>query len=270
MQTLRLGDAELKYDVVGSGEPLLLIHGAFIADAFYSLMAEPRISGRYRVIHYHRRGYAESSRAPVPFPIRDQAADAQALLRHLGISRAHVAGHSLGGVIAIQLALDAPDVIASLALLEPGLVFLVPSAPMFRELMAGLRATYRDGDRVGALEAFLSEVVGPGYREVIREFLPQGAFDLAVADAQTFFDVELEAMKEWRFTAEDAARIRQPVCSVLGAESGAISLEVQSLLRRWIPQTEELVVPQARHALQLMNPKAVAEGMASFLERHRP
>jgi pimeloyl-ACP methyl ester carboxylesterase len=108
MQRVNLNGVDLEFDVQGSGEPLLLIHGSILADAFVPLLNEPRIANHYRVISYHRRGFAGSSRASIPFTIAQQAADGRALLQHLGIPRAHVAGHSYGAAIAIQWALDAP------------------------------------------------------------------------------------------------------------------------------------------------------------------
>jgi pimeloyl-ACP methyl ester carboxylesterase len=102
MQRISLNGVELEYDVQGSGEPLLLIHGSILADGFFPLLTEPRLANHYRVISYHRRGFAGSSRASAPFMIAQQAADGRALLQHLGIPRAHVAGHSYGAAIAIQ------------------------------------------------------------------------------------------------------------------------------------------------------------------------
>jgi pimeloyl-ACP methyl ester carboxylesterase len=269
MQAARLDGVELKYRVVGSGEPVLLIHGGFIADTFVPLLAEPRLVDSYRLITYHRRGYGDSSRAAAPFTIKQQADDARALLRHLGISRAHVAGHSYGGVIAIQLSLDAPDLVASLALLEPALVALVPSAPMFMRLLDSVQAMHQCGDRVGATDAFLTQVMGPAYRPLLDEALPSGAFEQAVVDSDTCIGVELEALQRWRFSAEDATRIQQPALSVIGGESGPVFDEIHSLLKKWIPRLEELTVPHANHALQYMNPGAVADGLRGFFDGHR-
>jgi pimeloyl-ACP methyl ester carboxylesterase len=103
---------------------------------------------------------------------------------------------------------------------------------------------------------FLTAVVGANYRQIIEQFFPPGALELAVTDLDTFFQVELPALQQWRVTAEDAARIQQPVLSVVGTENVPI------------PQAEELVVPQAIHALQYMNPRAVADGLARFLASH--
>ena len=197
-----------------------------------------------------------------------QAADARALLEHLGISRAHVAGHSYGGAIAIQLTLDAPDLVASLALLEPALASALTPSPEFQETIASASSKYQAGDRAGAVDAFLASVLQPEYRPLLEKNLP-GAFDQAVADSDTAFRVELEALMKWSFTAEDAARIRQPVLSVIGEESGPMFDDGHKVIQQWIPHTEELRVPQANHALQFMNPRAVAQGLADFLDgRH--
>src|SRR5262250_1465698 len=178
MQRVNLNGVDLEYDVQGSGEPLLLIHGSILADAFFPLLAEPRIANNYRVISYHRRGFAGSARARDPFTIGQQAADSRALLRHLGIPRAHIAGHSYGAAIALQWACDAPAEVQSLALLEPPLFAAVPSGSSFWDGVASVRqAMYERGDKAGATDAFLTAMLGAEYRHVIARCLPPGAFD---------------------------------------------------------------------------------------------
>lgn len=258
----------IEYEVRGVGEPLLLIHGSILADGFFPLLNEPAIASTYRVISYHRRGFAGSDRAQLPFLIPQQAADCRALLAHLGIPRAHVAGHSYGAVTTLQLALDAPEIVQSLALLEPPLLDAIPSGPTFAAGIEPLVSMYAQGDKVGALDGFLTAVVGPAYREVMDRFLPPGAFDLAIADLDTFFQVELPALQAWRFIRADAQRIHQPVVSVLGSETAPIFRETHELLQQWLPQSEELVIPQATHGLQQMNPSAVADGLARFFAKH--
>jgi pimeloyl-ACP methyl ester carboxylesterase len=119
MQRVHLDGVDLEYDAQGSGDPLVLIHGSILADGFFPLLAEPRLASNHRMISYHRRGFAGSSRAQDPFTIAQQVTDGRALLRHLGVERAHIAGHSYGGAIALQWALDAPPEVHSLALFEP-------------------------------------------------------------------------------------------------------------------------------------------------------
>lgn len=268
MLRVQLNSAELEYDEAGAGEPLLAIHGGFIANTFHPLLSETRLTANHRVISYNRRGFGGSSRAATPFPVAEQAGDARALLEHLGIRRTHVAGHSYGGVIGLQLALDAPELVASLALLEPALISQVPAGDAFMEMVAPLGAMFERGECEDALDGFMKEVMGPTYRELFAKYLPAGAFELAVKDAGTTFGVDLGAWAEWSFTAEEAARIRQPVLSVIGEESATAFQEIHSLVREWMPHAEELVIPRATHALQFMNPSAVADGLSRFLDHH--
>src|SRR5206468_1379005 len=96
------------------------IHGPHMGDTYRPLMAEPALKD-YRFIGYHRRGYAGSGRPDGPLSVSEHAADCLALLRKLDAAPGHVVGHSSGAVIGIQLALDAPDAVRSLTLLEPAL-----------------------------------------------------------------------------------------------------------------------------------------------------
>jgi pimeloyl-ACP methyl ester carboxylesterase len=269
LKRLSIDGAELEYEVVGAGEPVVLIHGALIAEAYAPLCAEPALTAHYRLVRYHRRGYAGSSRVSAPFSIAQQAADCRALLRGLGIERAHVVGHSSGGVIALQLALDAPEVVHSLVLLEPALLD-VPSGPLFAEAIGPALQMYQAGNKEGALDGFLRVAIGPAYRSFLDELIP-GGYAQALADAATFFAVELPSIGEWRFTQEDARRISQPVLAVFGSESVKDWVgwpEVQARLLEWMPQAEPYVLAGSNHALEEMDPRGVAEAMSAFLARH--
>ena len=138
-------------------------------------------------------------------------------MEHLDIERAHIVGHSSGANVALQLALDAPDTVQSLALLEPALMS-VPSAATSRVFVGTAVSRYRAGDKAGAVDTFLQGVCGPGYRGVLDRRLPDG-FAQYVADAAMFFEHELPALQQWSFTREDASRITQPVLAVIGAKS---------------------------------------------------
>lgn len=280
MQRTQVNGVDLEYEVHGSGEPVLLLHGGLLADENAPLAREPALTDQFRVINYHRRGFAGSEHPPGQAKIEDQVADARALLDELGVERTHVVGHSLGGVIGVQLALDDPKLVHSLVLLEPALMGAIAksmaapeeaakSQQEFRDGMARVNEIFATGDRRGALTAFLETRAGGAFREVLDWLTRTGEFDQAVRDADTFLQVEMPAAYAWSFTPEDARRISQPVLSVLGVQSPERAQRVHEILKRWVPQTEELKLDQAEHALPLMDPPGIAKTIAGWLAQHR-
>lgn len=268
MERAKVNGVELEYEVKGSGEAVLLI-SPVVAGAFVPFLSAPALVDRYRLIRYHKRGWGGSTHTAPPVRIADHAADAAALLEDLGISRAHVAGHSSGGSVALQLAFERPDLVQTLALLEPSL-FSVPSAQTLLERAAPSLEAYRGGDHEGAVAGFLSLVSGldrETCRGMIDEHVP-GGIARAISDADTFFGVELPAVGAWEFGPEQAAVITQPVLSVLGTETERLWVEVADLLRSWFPQVEELAVDGVGHLLQMQRAEPVARGLAEFLGRH--
>jgi pimeloyl-ACP methyl ester carboxylesterase len=269
MDRAALEDVELEYEVRGAGEPVVLIHPGHFADWFTLLLDEPVLRDHYRVLWYHRVGCVGSSHIAGSVSLAQHAAHCRWLMRYVGIERAHVVGHSSSGNVALQLALDAPNVVHSLAILEPAL-YAVPSAQTSRAFVGAAVQLYRAGDKSGAVDTFLRGVCGPGYRAVLDQALPR-AFDQHVADADTFFGQELPALQQWSFTREDARRITQPVLAVLGAKSQELDriwVERQELLLSWLPNATPFVLPDATHLLQVQNPRGMAEGLAAFFARH--
>jgi len=257
----------LEYEEHGSGDPVVFIHGAHMGDTYQPLLAEPALKD-YKFIGYHRRGYAGSSQPQRALSVSDHAADCLGLLRTLTAVPAHVVGHSSGGAIALQLALDAPEAVLSLVVLEPALLD-VPSGAALFELLGPSAQIHEAGDKAGAVDSFLRAVCGKDYRRVVETQLP-GALDRAAADADAFFTGEFPAVGGWAFSREDAARIKQPVLSVMGANTDvAIGLptysEIHARVLEWFPNAKPFVLPRAAHLLQVENPHDMAEGLAAFL-----
>src|SRR5688572_10442688 len=269
MDCARLDAVELEYQVVGSGEAVLLIPPGPLADGFLPFLSEGALAEHYRLIQYHRRGQAGSSEATPPVSYAEQAADAAGLLSHLGVSRAHVVGHSTGANIALQLALDRPEVVQTLALLEPWLT-ASPSAPAFFDQAGPPMEAYASGEKETAMAGFISLASGLEWetsRAVIDDYVP-GSVAQAIKDADTFCGVDLPALSAWEFGSEDAAAVSQPVLSVLGADTGLLFVEGAALLRSWLPNVEDLTVDGAGHLLQIQHPQPVALGIAEFFRRH--
>jgi 3-oxoadipate enol-lactonase len=268
MQSAAVNKIELEYDLVGSGEPVLLI-SPMLADGFLPLTAELSLAERHQLIRYHKRGWVGSTHATGSVSVSDHADDAIALLDHLGIACAHVVGHSSGAAVAAQLALDEPERVATLVLLELSLLS-VPSGEAFLEAAAPVFDAYASGDHEGAVAMMLSAVSGldwPTCRALLDERIP-GAVAQAIKDADTMFGVELPALTQWTFGSEHAAAIHQPVLSVLGSDTAPLWIEVAEFLRNSVPDVEERTIDGVGHLLHIQRPEPVAEVVADFLRRH--
>ncbi|MFN2614016.1 MAG: alpha/beta fold hydrolase [Actinomycetota bacterium] len=106
--------ARISYEVVGEGEPLLLIMG-WAAEARMWMMQTPVFSHRYRVITFDNRGVGGST-TDGEFDLQAMARDARAVLDATGTDRAHILGISMGGAIAQHLVLEAPERVRTLTL----------------------------------------------------------------------------------------------------------------------------------------------------------
>jgi len=235
----------------------VFIHGGLGADWFADLVRRPALR-EYQLIRYHRSGYAGSDRVDGPLSIAQQAEHCRALLQRLGIAAAHVVGHSSGASIALQLAIDHPRCVRSLALLETALL-TVPSGPFAGQALQ----QYGAGDPATAVDTWLRGVAGPGYRTVLDRVLP-GAFDQAIADASTFFGQELPAVRAWT----PKSTVEHPVLLVLGEHSNRVSpvyAERHEILLSRLPNAQPFVLPGATHLLHIQNPDALAERLRQFL-----
>jgi pimeloyl-ACP methyl ester carboxylesterase len=267
MKTVDVNDVTLEYELIGQGQPLLLIHGSNIATGLSPLAAA--LAGQapsLQLVRYHRRGMAGSTGGQGPISVEQQAADAVGLLDALGIPSAHVLGYSYGGVVALELALAAPARMQSLVLLEPVLTE-VPSAHEFNSAMEPIMSRYATGDMAGALTTTFSSLGGTGWRDLIATAGPD-ALAQAILDSEIFYRAEWPSLKTWTFDAQRASAVRAPVLSVLGTASGPFFAEGRQLLHQRFPQCTDVDIPDVNHLLYLQAPGRIADAVADFLGHH--
>ncbi len=125
------GEATIRVRHGGSGQPLLLLHGIPETHLMWHKIA-PRLAQDFAVVVTDLRGYGESSKPPstsdhVPYTKRAMARDQVAVMRHLGHDRFAVAGHDRGARVAYRMALDHPERVQKLAVLD-----IVPTGEAFR------------------------------------------------------------------------------------------------------------------------------------------
>ncbi len=260
LQRATVNGGELEYELIGTGEPVLMIHGTGIADTFALTAKDSALAG-YQVIRLHRRGFAGSSRTPVLFSIKDHAADAAALLEALGIEKAHIVGHSFGASVTLQLVVDRPDLVHSVVIMDPP-IFALDSPPA-----SFIRMTndYLAGKGLDAMSEFSGISYGQDWRTLALRVNPDGP-EQVMNDTDTVFQTEVQGMMNWGFGEEAAATIKQPVIYITGDNGYSTSLPQ---LQSWIGHPLDVaVIPRATHALLMQEPQAVAEAIAPFLKRH--
>jgi len=269
---LSLSDAEIEYSVQGHGEPILLVHAGGFADWFRPMAASHTLSG-FTVILVRRAGYGENS-PKRSLSLKDHARHLAALAADASVQSLHLVGHSSGGLIALQLASDHPELVHSLTLIEPAPCGPL-QAPAFAELaerfVGPAMAQFAAGNGEGAFDSFMRGVCGDAYREVIERRLGRPGFEQALRESTFFFRDEVPACMQWQFAPDDASRIRQPVLILEGAEGrkqGPFSEQVTELAVRLLPHAEVALIEGTNHMMPLQAPDAVGNAISSFVRRH--
>lgn len=174
MPKVRVNDIQIYYETRGEGEPLVVIVGLGTDISEWENIIAP-LSRHYHVIACDNRGAGRTDKPNIPYSIAMMAADTAGLLRALGIARSNVLGVSLGGRIALELALTHPEQVDRLMLVSTsarvaqrpwwfGLMSLLSTAPILRGKYPQPRYAFRRQRAASSnfdVTARLSEIAAP-------------------------------------------------------------------------------------------------------------
>lgn len=199
----------------GEGAPVLLIHGHTLDLRVWDGVVGPLHGSGLRTIRYDLRGHGRSELPPRGFHWIDHAADAAAVLDAAGVDRAVVAGYSIGGGIALELALTTAGRVSRLVLLSP----VLPDRPYEPEFFASLREVARairsDGVRSAMLGPWLSSPLWRGSldRAEVRDKLVEMVAEFPGAD---YLAAERDRVeREWT-VPDRLAEIAAPTLVLVG------------------------------------------------------
>jgi pimeloyl-ACP methyl ester carboxylesterase len=119
MPTTRANGIDIHYEAMGAGEPLLLLHGLGSRAEDWELQL-PAFAPHFRVIAPDLRGHGRTTKPPGPYTVPLMTADVLGLMDALGVAAAHLVGLSMGGMIAFQMAVDRPERVLSLVIVNSG------------------------------------------------------------------------------------------------------------------------------------------------------
>ncbi|MBK8175670.1 MAG: alpha/beta hydrolase [Rhodospirillales bacterium] len=274
----KVNNADLRYTVLGEGEPVFCIHGTSIADSLITpLRFYPPLFEDYQLITYYRAGYNGSTLEKSALSIEEGAEHVKQMLDHLGIAKAHILAFSFGGVIAFQFLLSYPERAHSAILLEPYLPREEPAAVQANiDAYNQAMVFYNAGEKLRAAQRYMELVCGPSFLGSVDMTNPLDVWQRVEACVDTTFNVDFAAINNWGFRMSQADSMvsrkpQMPILAAMGLDSEAAMpgfRETQRFLMSWLPQAERCAIMNATHGMQSMNPLAVGEGIYAFLKRH--
>ncbi len=252
----------LEYNPKGT-PPILLLHGLGATGASWEFQIQPLVEAGFHVIAPDIRGFGNSSYPGGRVRVSNLSADMVSLLQSLQVGPAHVVGLSMGGAIALQLALDAPNHVKSLVLVSTFASLRPKNYRLwlyyaFRFLLVHTLGLPTQA-RLVARRIFPHEHQNLFREEFIQQISqadPKGY--RAVMRALVFFDV-----------TERLAEINIPTLVVSGEEDTTIALTTQQHLSHWIPNAHHVIIPKGGHAITVEQPEVFNETMISFLQKLR-
>jgi pimeloyl-ACP methyl ester carboxylesterase len=243
--------------------PVVLIHGHSADLRLWEPQAPALLGAGWRVVRYDVRGHGRTSAPATGYDWEHYLADLRSLLDNLRVERAHLAGISMGGAIALQLALEEPGRVASLALLDsalPGFAY----SPQFEDDIDRLRQAMRvEGPRAALERHWLTHPIFEGVRRRPEAFaaLRRMVLDYPAAD---YLD-EAEYAPPERPAIERLHEVRAPALVIVGEMDLPDFLIIADILAENLPRARKLVVPDAGHLPSLERPEAVNPALLSFL-----
>lgn len=258
MPQIHVNGIKMYYEAAGEGTPLVLLHGLGSSCQDWPLqMAD--FSRRYYVIAPDCRGHGGSEKPPGPYSIGLFAQDVATLLTHLGASRFHVLGISMGGLVAQQLALDSGERVKSLVLVNTfshfdlsgigGLVALLRRAFVLRVFSMA-----RIGQFVG------KQLFPRPEQEILRKLAAQR---WAQNDKAAY---QAASLAIWRFNVTQRLReIYCPTLIIVGADDRTVSLAHSEVLMCNIAGSQRVIVPDSTHATPIDQPQTFNQAVFDFL-----
>jgi 3-oxoadipate enol-lactonase len=254
---------DIYHESQGTGDPILLIAG-FACDHTLWGTVVPALAAKHRVISFDNRGVGQSSGADSAVSVRQMAADTAALLDALELGSVHVAGHSMGGLIAQELALAHPQKIRSLMLLstcaqvdERGKAIIESwgDLPRLVDPMTATRLilpwlyTNAFYARPGAIEQIIDLVLANPFPPTLAAMYGQSR---AISVCST---------------TDRLSDLNCPTQVLVGREDILIPVAFSERLANGIREAELVILEKTGHGLLIESPDAVANAMLEFLSR---
>jgi pimeloyl-ACP methyl ester carboxylesterase len=257
MAKLRVGDIDLYYEIIGQGEPIVFIHGLGSSSRDWEMQID-MFSKNYQVVVYDVRGHGKSDKPPGPYSMTLFANDAIELIEALDIAPVHVVGISMGGMVGLQLVVDAPDLVKSLVVVNSGPELIIRTLKeriqfFQRDLIVRILGMRKMGE-------VLSERLFPKTEQgdIRKIFVERWAEN----DPRAYRE-SMRAIVGWT-VSEQIERIACPVL-VIAADEDYTPVEAKAAYVKKLQCGEMVVIEDSRHATPAEKPEQFNEVVMAFL-----
>ncbi len=256
----------LYYEVTGSGEPMVLVHGSW-GDHHNWDTVVPLLSKSFQVVMFDRRGHSQSQTGSGQGSFAEDADDLAKLIEQLSLAPAHVVGNSGGAAIALRLAAKRPDLCRSLVIHEPPLIGLLEGRPEFDVMVRGFYARVapvvellKAGQIEAAAQQFVETVAfGPGAWST----LPPPIRETFIRNAPTFLD-ESKDPEGLTLDLSSLATFDRPSLVTAGTESPPFFKPITAAVAEALPSSTSHIFEGAGHVPHLSHPERYVDTVGQF------
>jgi pimeloyl-ACP methyl ester carboxylesterase len=268
MRTARASGVDIAYEVTGHGAPVICIQGVGVIGAGWRPQVET-LARQFRIITFDNRGIGRTASGSPPLTIEDMASDVVAIMTAEQVPGAHIIGHSMGGLIALHVALSVPHRVRSLALLCTFANGAEPGRLSLRMAALGLRA--RVGTRAMRRAGMMRMIMPAAYlRRADRTRL---AADLAelfgrdLADQPPIVSQQLKAMAKYTCVSRLGEIQGIPTLVACGGHDPIAAPRLSRAIADGISGARLVEFPDASHALPIQCPAEVNALLHDHLTR---
>lgn len=250
MEKIQVNNITLAYETLGSGTPLMLVHGFPLDHTIWTEVAD-LLKGEFTLILPDLRGFGESTTVETPYTMTDMADDLAGLLDHLGLEKAALAGHSMGGYVCLAFAKKYPRRVSRLGLVAS------QAAADSPERKAG---RYQTADEVAQKGAgFVAE----GMTAKLSPDAKVQAFARPLMERQTPAAVmgALKAMAEREDTLSSLSSAFFPVTLIHGDGDVLIPVERAREIKAALPSAQLVELQGIGHMPMMESPIGTADGL---------
>lgn len=251
MPKITVGELDINYRTLGKGDPLLLIIGLSFSLLDWGTVFPDLLAQHYQVILFDNRDAGETSQSTQPYTIAQMADDAAGLLNALNISKAHVFGVSMGGMIAQHFALNHADKLNQLIL---GCTAAGGECSEFGDVSG-----FMTGNLLDLL--FTPEFIQSHQPELTNFFQTTAPLH----SRGTALQRQLQAMAT-HDTCDRLGKIIAPTLVITGDRDPVIPSKNSDFLAQKIPGAQQVTIPDASHGFCFSHPDGTANAVINFLK----